>query len=111
MARAGQAFVERDQIADAVHRFELVLLHQLVGDGDAVDTLAAVVQLAHAQENAAVLLQAEVFGFERAGDLDIERVVHQDGAEDETLGVEIYRQTSFEGDVRSSSHVQGTVLQ
>ena len=43
----------------------------------------------HAEEDAAVLLQAEVVGFERAGDLNELRVVQQDGAEDESLGVQI----------------------
>ena len=100
----GQAFVERDQIGDAVHRFELVLLHQLVGDGDAIDALAALVQLAHAQEDAAVLFQAEVVGFERAGHLDVERVVHQDGAQDEAFGVQIGGKSLFKRDVSVRSH-------
>ena len=45
------------------------------------------VQLAHAEEDAAMLLQAEVFGFQRAGYLDVERVVHEDRAQDEAFGV------------------------
>ena len=47
-----------------------------------------------------MLLQAEVFGFERAGYLDVERVVHEDGAQDETFGVEIGGESTFERDVR-----------
>ena len=50
-----QAVVERDEIAEAVAGFELVELHQLIGDGDAVDRLAALVEIAHAAEDAAVL--------------------------------------------------------
>ena len=57
------------------------------------------VQLAHAEEDAAVLFQAEVVGFERAGYLDVERVVHQNGAQDEAFGVEIGRESTFERDV------------
>ena len=53
-----QAVVERDQVAEAVAGFQLVELHQLVGDGDAVDLLAAFLQLAHAPEDAAVLFQS-----------------------------------------------------
>ena len=105
-----QAFVERDQIGDAVHRFELVLLHQLVGDGDAIDAVAALVQLAHAEEDAAMLLQAEVFGFERARDLDVKRVVHENGAQDEAFGVEIGGEATFERDVRRRSCHKPTVL-
>ena len=84
-----QAVVERDQVAQAVAGFQLAELHQLVGDGDAVDLLAALVQFAHALEDAAVLLQAEVVGLERAGGLDVEAVVQQNGAEHEALGVHI----------------------
>ncbi len=68
------------------------------------------VQLAHAQEDAAMLLQAEVVGFERAGDLDVERVVHQDRAQDEALGVEIGRESAFERDVRRRCCHKPTVL-
>ena len=85
----GQAVVERNQVAEAVAGFELVELHELVGHGDAVDVLAALLQLAHAAEDAAMLLQAEVVGLQRAGGLDVQSVVEQDGAEHEPLGVYI----------------------
>ena len=49
-------------------------------------------------------------GFERAGDLDIERVVHQNRAQDEPLGVQIYGKSFFERDVSGSSHRKPTVL-
>ncbi len=106
----GQAFVERDQVADAIDGFELVLLHQLVGDGNPVDTLAALVQLAHAQEDAAMLFQAEIVGFEHPGHLNVERVIHQDGAQNEALRVGIGREPAFERNV-NSSHKKPTVLQ
>ena len=57
-----QSVVERDQVTQAVHRFELALLHQLFGQRDAVDALAAAVQILHAAVNAAVLLEAKIFG-------------------------------------------------
>ncbi len=88
-----QAVVERDQVAQAVAGFEFVELHQLVGDRDAVDAFAALLQLAHALEDAAVLLQAEVVGFERSGGLDIQAVVEQDGAEHEALGIDVRGKT------------------
>ena len=95
-----QAVVQRDQVAQAVAGFQLVELHQLIGDGDAVDLLAALVEVAHALEDAAVLLQAEIVGLERAGGLDVEAVVQQNGAEHEALGVDIRGQTFFGGVVR-----------
>ena len=92
-----QAVVERDEVAEAVAGFELVELHQLIGDGDAVDLLAALLQLAHAPEDAAVLFQAEVVGLERAGGLDVEAVVEQNGAEHEALGIDIGGKTLLDG--------------
>ena len=47
-----------------------------------------------------MLFQAEVFGFERTGHLDVEGVVHEDGAQDEAFGVEISGESAFERDVR-----------
>jgi hypothetical protein len=58
-----------------------------------------------------VLLEAEVFGFERAGYLDVERVVHEDGAEDEAFGIEIGGKSTFERNVRCGSCHKPTVLQ
>ncbi len=70
-----QPVVQRYQIAQAVAGFQLVVAQQFVGQRDAVDALAALVQLHHAVENAAVLLQAEVVRFQDAGHLDKLRVV------------------------------------
>ena len=64
--------------------------------------LAALVELAHALEDAAVLLQAEVVGLERAGGLDVEAVVEQDGAEHEALGVDIGGQSFLSCVVRQT---------
>ncbi len=88
-----QAVVERDQVAEPVAGFQLVEPHQLVGDGDAVDFLAAFVQLPHAPENAAVLFEAEVLGFQGTGGLHEETIVEEDAAEHETLGVLVDGQT------------------
>ena len=55
--------------------------------------LAAVVQILHAREDAAVLFQAEVVGLERAGHLKIDGVVQQNRAEHEALGIDIGGQT------------------
>ena len=95
MGICGQPVVERDQVAQAVAGLQLVELQQLVGDGDAVDALAALVQVAHALEDAAVLLQAEVVGLEGAGGLDVETVVEQDRAEHESLGIHVGGKTFF----------------
>jgi hypothetical protein len=48
-------------------------------------------QVAHALEDAAVFLKAEIAGLERAGGLDVEAVVEQDRTEHESLGVDIGR--------------------
>ena len=104
-----QAVVQRDEIAEAVHRFELVLLHQLVGDGDAVDPLPAFGQIVHAQEDAPVLLEREVVGVQKPGDLDEVAVVEQDRAEHEFLGVNVCGEPSFEGDV-GCCHVEDVLL-
>ena len=84
-----KAVVEGYQVAQSVAGFQFAELHQLIGDGDAVDFLAALVHVAHALENAAVLLQAEIVDFERAGRLYVETVVQQNGTEHEPLGVDI----------------------
>ena len=60
-----QAVVERDEVAESVDRLELVLLHQLIGDGYAVDALAAFGQIAHAEEDTPVLLEREVLDVEK----------------------------------------------
>ena len=58
-----------------------------------------------------MLLQAEVFGLKRACDLDVERVVHQDRAQDEAFGVEICGESTFKCDVGRSCCHKPTVLQ
>ena len=75
-----QAVVERDQVAEAVERFELILLHQLVGDGDAVDSFPALRQIVHAREDAAVLLKREIVRIQVSGDLNEIGVVQENGA-------------------------------
>ena len=61
--------------------------------------LAAVVQILHARENAAVLLQAEVVGFDDARHLEIDGVVQQNRAEHEALGIGICRETFFKCEI------------
>ena len=63
----------------------------------AVDLLVAVLQFAHAPEDAAVLLQAEIVGLQGAGGLDVEAVVEQDGAEHEAFGVHVGGKAFFDG--------------
>ena len=86
-----KAIVQGNQVAQAVAGFQLAELHQLVGDRDAVDLLAALVHVAHALEYAAVLFQAEIAALQSAGRLDVETVVQQNGTEHEPLGVDIRR--------------------
>jgi len=74
-------------------RFELIVLHQLLGQCDAVDFLSACVQLGHAEEDPPVLLQAEVLGLQRGRNLHEEGVVEQDGPENITFCIDVGRQT------------------
>jgi hypothetical protein len=71
------------------------VLHQLFGDRQPVDALAAGVQFAHAQEDAAVLFQGEVVGVQAGGHLNVERAVDQHGAEHAAFGVDAGGQTFF----------------
>ena len=90
-----QPVVERNQVAQAVAGLQLVELQQLVGDGDAVDRLAAILKVAHPLEDAAMLLQAEVVGLEGAGGLDVQTVVEQNRPEHESLGIHVGGKTFF----------------
>ncbi len=105
-----KAVVQGNQVTQAVAGFQLAELHQFIGDGDAVDLLAAFIDVAHALEDAAVLLQAEIVDLERAGRLYVEAVLQQNGAEHEALGVYI-RGQAFLGSVmrrhRESPRVAG----
>ena len=92
-----QPVVERNQIAQAIAGFQLAVAHQLIGQRDAVDLLGALAQAAHALENAAVLLQAEVVGFQHARGREVVRLVHQDRPQHETLGVQICGKALLEG--------------
>ena len=56
---------------------------------DTVDPFASLVQVGHSREDAAVLFEAEIVGLERSGGLNVEAVVQQNGAEHESLGVDI----------------------
>ena len=84
-----QPVVERNQVTQPVHRFQLVVTHQLVRYRDAVDLLAALMQFRHPHENAAVLLDGEIVQPDHARDLDETRIVEHDRTEDESLGIDV----------------------
>ena len=94
-----EAVVERNQVAEAVAGFELAEFHELVGDGDAIDVLAALVEIAHAAEDAAMLFEAEVVGLESAGGLDVEVFVRR-AVEDETVGDAVVGAAAGEAEAR-----------
>ena len=104
-----QTVIERNQVAEAVHRLQLAMLHQLVRERNAIDLLAALVDLAHAQEDPLVLLDAEVVGGERPPSLQKRRLVAHDRAQHEPLRVQIIRKRSVKADV-AYSH-KGGLLQ
>jgi hypothetical protein len=69
---------------------------QLFGERDEVDGLLGFAERDHLQENAAVLIEKEIFGAQIL-DGGVERViVEQDGAEDGAFGVKIIGQWAFE---------------
>ena len=55
-----------------------------------------------------MFFEAEVVGFERAGSLDVEGIVEQDGAEHEALGVDVGGEALF-GKV-AHRHVESLTL-
>jgi hypothetical protein len=72
---------------------------ELFGEGDEVDGLLAFAERDHLGEDAAVLVQEEIFGLE-IFDGGVEGVVVEDyGAEDGTLCVEIIGERLFENGV------------
>src|SRR5689334_5291013 len=99
IAERRQPFIERDQVREPVHRFDLPLLHQLIGERDAVDLFAAVVQVLHARENAAMLFEAEVFVLNRARDLEIGVLVQQNRAEHKALSIDVGGKSSLESEI------------
>src|ERR1700682_1530765 len=76
-----QAVIQRYQIAEAIAGFQFVIAQQLIGERDAIDPLAAMIQLSHALEDTAVLFEAEIVAFDCAGYLNEVRIVHQDRAQ------------------------------
>ena len=102
-----QTVVELNQIAKPVDRFELVVLHQLIGHRHAIDAFAAIIQLRHPREDAAMFFEAEIVGLKGAGDGDERYVVHQNGAEHKTFGIQVRGKSSLE---RNVLHVRVAVL-
>ena len=104
---ARQPVVERDQIAQPVDRLQFVVAQQFVGDSDAVDLLAALVQLRHARENAPMLLQREIVVGDGARDLDEPRAIQQNRTEDEPLGIDVGGKAFLEFYTGSGRHGSG----
>ncbi len=85
---ARQAFSQRREIRHAAHRFDLLELGQLVGEGDDVDRALLSQQVAHALVDALVRVKGEIVGFELFRGFRVRGIVKQDGAEDGLLGVD-----------------------
>ena len=96
----GHAIGERGEIGRAAGSFEIAAAMELFGEGDEVDGLLGFAERNHLREDAAVLIEKEIF---RAEILDggVEGVVvEQNGAEDGALGVEIIGEGLFESGLR-----------
>ncbi len=96
---AGQPFVERCKIAEPVHGFNLPAAHELFGQRNTVDSLAALVEIGHSAEDTTVFLERKIVGFEHRGDVQVKRVVEEDGAEHHPLGLQVGRQPSFQSQI------------
>ena len=75
--------------------FKLAVFEQFIGDGHPIDLFAAIVQIFHPREDAAVLFEAEVLGLDAARGLQVDRIVQQDRTEHEPLGVQVRRESLF----------------
>ena len=96
---ARHAVGERGEIRRAAGSVQIAVAMQFFGEGDEIDGLLAFAEGNHLGENAAMLVEEEIFGLQML-DGGIEGVViEQDGAEDGTLGVEIIGQWLFENGV------------
>ena len=93
-----QAVVERDQVAQAVHRFQLVIPSSSLASVTRSMLLAARMQFGHAREDAAMLLEGEIVVVQDARDLDETGIVEQHRAEDEPLGIDVCGKAFLEGD-------------
>src|SRR5437763_16938488 len=69
IVKARQPVIERNEVAQSIHGFGLVMSSQFVVERNAVNRLSALVQFLDAKKNALVLLKREVVGRENGGDL------------------------------------------
>ena len=93
---ARHAVGERSEIGRAAGGFEFAVAVQLFGERDEVDGLLRFAERDHLHEDAAVLIEKEIFGAQ-IFDSGVERVVvEHDGAENGALGVEIVGKRAFE---------------
>src|SRR6267143_5358392 len=96
---ARHAIGEGGEIGRAAGGFEIAAAVKLFGESDEVDGLLAFTEGDHLGEDAAMLIEEEIFGLE-IFDGGVEGVVvEDDGAEDGTLGVEVVWEGLFEGGV------------
>jgi hypothetical protein len=84
-----QAIVERDKVRPSVHRLQFVVALQLVRNGDAVDLLAALMQLQHPREDAAVLFELKIGFGDRRHDFHQTGIVQQNRAENKPLRIDV----------------------
>ncbi len=96
---ARHAVGERSEIGRAAGSVQIAAAVQFFRERDEVNGLLAFAERDHLGENAAMLIEEEIFGLQML-DGGIERVViEDDGAEDGTFGVEIIGEGLFENGV------------
>ncbi len=101
---AGQAFGERGEPGDAADGFDFLVAGKLLAEGDDVDDMVAVDELAHAGEDTLMGSEGEVIGAEGGSGFAPGLIVEQDSAEDGALGVERGGQPALKFDIGGGGH-------
>lgn len=107
--RRGQTLSKRGQIGDSADGLDLFEAGQFVGEGNNVDGVLCVHQLAHAHEDAAVGVEGEIILGQFLGGFSVGSIVKQDGAKDGFFSVYVRGETRFVRDVRGGGHINKSV--
>jgi hypothetical protein len=103
MTQVGDRIHQRRNRRHPAHPFQRLLLPQVVGDRDQVGRLAAFVQGEAGGEDLAVRIQIEVLRGQLFDGHEEGRGLHQHGAEDRALGLDVVRQRGSRGRRRHHS--------
>ena len=94
-----QAVVERNQVSQAIDRFQLALLHQLVGQRHAIDRSPRSYKSFMRAKMRRCFSRLKSSWFDHARHLEVNGVVQQDGAEHERSASRLEGKTFLEGQI------------